>query len=89
MKGAGSFFLRMVCAACCIGGAAAHAQFAPEDEVRLRRDEPLHFKDSVFRQGKAGEVFQVVKYDRASGRVFLLALDSDASTFGELPAGRR
>ncbi|MEO6752997.1 MAG: hypothetical protein ABIP85_14555 [Chthoniobacteraceae bacterium] len=70
-----------MCAACCIGGAAAHAQFAPEDEVRLRRDEPLHFKDSVFRQGKTGEIFKVVKYDRANGSVFLLANGSDGKPF--------
>ncbi len=57
------------------------AQFAPEDEVRLRRDEPLHFKGSVFRQGKAGEVFKVLKYERASGSVFLLANGSDGKPF--------
>jgi len=57
------------------------AQFAPEDEVRLRRDEPLRFRDSVFRQGKAGEVFKVVKYDRAGGIVFLLAHGSDGKPF--------
>ena len=59
----------------------SHAQFAPEDEVRLRRDEPLHFKDAVFRQGKTGEIFKVVKYDRANGSVFLLANGSDGKPF--------
>ena len=57
------------------------AQFAPEDEVRLRRDEPLHFKDSVYRQGKAGEVFKVAKYDRTRGSVFLFAYGSDGMPF--------
>ena len=57
------------------------AQFAPEDEVRLRRDEPLRFKDAVFREGKAGETFKVVRYERASGRVFLLAFGSDGKPF--------
>jgi tetratricopeptide (TPR) repeat protein len=64
---------------CC--SALLRAQFAPEDEVRLRRDEPLHFKDSVFRQGKAGETFKVVKYDRAGGNVFLLASGNDGKPF--------
>ncbi len=68
-----------VAALCCT--ATAFAQFASEDEVRLRRDEPLHFRDAVYRQGKAGEVFEVVKYDRASGRVFLLARGSDGKPF--------
>lgn len=61
--------------------AGLFAQFAPDDEVRLRRDEPLHFKNAVFRHGKAGEVFKVVKYDRASGNVFLLANGSDGKPF--------
>ena len=57
------------------------AQFAAEDEVRLRRDEPLRFKDGVFREGKAGETFKVVRYDRAAGRVYLLARDSEGKPF--------
>jgi tetratricopeptide (TPR) repeat protein len=63
------------------GAGLSHAQFAPEDEVRLRRDEPLLFKDAVYRQGKIGEVFKVLKYDRAAGSVFLLANDADGKPF--------
>lgn len=58
-----------------------HAQFAPEDEVRLRRDEPLRFKDAVFRGGKTGETFKVMRYDRAAGIVYLLAFGSDGKPF--------
>ena len=64
-----------------IGAFAALAQFAAEDEVRLRRDEPLIFKTAVFREGKAGEAFKVVKYDAKAGRVFLLATGSDGRPF--------
>ena len=81
MKGAALFLVRVVCAALCTGSAMLLAQFAPEDEVRLRRDEPLHFKDAVFRHGKTGEVFKVVKYDQAKGQVFLLANGSDGKPF--------
>jgi len=59
----------------------AAAQFAPDDQVRLRRDEPLYFKGSVFREGKAGESFQVLKYDPLNSRVFLMATGSDGKTF--------
>ena len=62
-------------------GATARAQFGAEDEVRLRRDEPLRFKDGVFRTGKIGETFKVVRYDRAAGRVYLLAFGSDGKPF--------
>jgi tetratricopeptide (TPR) repeat protein len=69
-------------AAICLGVApAAFGQFAPEDEVRLRRDEPLLFKAEVFRQGKAGETFKVISYDPAAGRVFVLATGSDGKPF--------
>ncbi|MEQ1853071.1 MAG: hypothetical protein ABMA01_15950 [Chthoniobacteraceae bacterium] len=68
-------------ALCLIRAQGAFAQFAPEDEVRLRRDEPLNFKTAVFRQGKAGESFKVVSYDAAKGRVFLLATASDGKPF--------
>ncbi len=64
----------------CAGGISL-AQFAAEDEVRLRRDEPLRFKDGVFRDGKAGETFKVMRYDRAAGRVYLLAFGSDGKPF--------
>ena len=57
------------------------AQFAAEDEVRLRRDEPLRFKDGVFREGKAGETFKVMRHDRAAGRVYLLTFGSDGKPF--------
>ncbi len=77
---------RIICrwvalAVCVIGPQAAHAQFAAEDQVRLRKDEPLYFKDGVFRTGKAGETFQVLMYDAAHGRVFLGAIGSDGKTF--------
>lgn len=81
MKRGALLLLRIACAVHGIGSAALFAQFAPEDEVRLRRDEPLHFKESVFRQGKIGEIFKVVKYDPAKGQVFLLANDSDGKPF--------
>jgi tetratricopeptide (TPR) repeat protein len=61
--------------------AVLFAQFAAEDEVRLRRDEPLRFKDSVLRQGKTGETYKVMRYDRAAGRVYLLAFGSDGKPF--------
>ena len=61
--------------------ATSFGQFAPEDEVRLLRDEPLLFKDSVFRQGRAGETFKVARYDHASGSVFLLLFGSDGKPF--------
>ncbi|MEO8791846.1 MAG: hypothetical protein ABI464_05900 [Chthoniobacteraceae bacterium] len=64
-----------VIAHCCV--ATLRAQFAPDDEVRLRRDEPLLFNGTVYRQGKTGEVFTVVQYDRARGSVVLLASGSD------------
>ncbi len=72
--------LSVLCAACCAGG-LLRAQFAAEDEVRLRRDEPLHFKEGVFRTGKIGETFKVMRYDRAAGRVYLLAFGSDGKPF--------
>ncbi len=81
MKRRTPLLLRFLCAAFGFGSAILLAQFAPEDEVRLRRDEPLHFKDSVFRQGKAGEIFKVVRYDPSSGYVFLLANGSDGKPF--------
>jgi tetratricopeptide (TPR) repeat protein len=62
-------------------GARLLAQLAEEDEVRLRRDEPLRFKDVVFREAKAGETFKVVRYDRETGRVFLLAYDGEGKPF--------
>ncbi len=65
----------------CWAGTMLLAQFAAEDEVRLRRDVPLRFKDGVFREGKAGETFKVMRYDRAAGRVYLLARDSDGKPF--------
>ena len=65
---------------CCLVS-ALRAQFAAEDEVRLRRDEPLRFKDAVFRDGKSGETFKVIRYDRAAGRVYLLARDSEGKPF--------
>ena len=74
-------FVRAACAACCMASATLLAQFGPEDEVRLTRDVPLHFNGSVFRQGKTGEIFKVVKYDRADGQVFLLANGSDGKSF--------
>lgn len=80
MKAAASF-ARVAWAVCCMANAVLFAQFAPEDEVRLRRDEPLHFKEAVFRHGKTGEVFKVVKYDPAKGQVFLLANGSDGKPF--------
>ncbi len=61
--------------------AVSLAQFGPEDEVRLRRDEPLRFKDAVFREGKIGETFKVMRYDRTAGRVYLLAFGSDGKPF--------
>ena len=64
-----------------LGALTAVAQFAPEDQVRLRRNEPLLFKSAVFREGKAGETFKVVKYDAKAGRVFLLATGSDGKPF--------
>lgn len=64
-----------------IGTLATFAQFAPTDEVRLRRNEPLLFKAGIFREGKAGETFKVVKYDAKAGRVFLLATGSDGKPF--------
>ncbi len=76
--------LRSVLLAAALQGCAAtalFAQFAQDDEVRLRRDEPLHFKDAVFRPGKAGETFRVMRYDRAAGRVYLLAFDGDGKPF--------
>ena len=63
------------------GAVKVRAQFAPEDEVRLRRDEPLFFKDAVYRQGKIGEVFKVARYDSAKGQVFLLSNGSDGKPF--------
>ena len=49
--------------------------------MRLRRDEPLLFKESTWRQGRAGEVFKVVRYDSAAGRVYVLATGSDGKPF--------
>jgi S1-C subfamily serine protease len=59
----------------------AWAQFAPEDEVRLRRDEMLEFRGTKFRQGKQGETFTVIQYDAVLGKVFVLATDSDGKPF--------
>jgi tetratricopeptide (TPR) repeat protein len=59
----------------------AHAQFAPDDEVRLRRDEPLEFKGAKFRQGHRGEIYTVLQYDITLGKVYVLAKDSDGKPF--------
>lgn len=62
-------------------GPAAFGQFAPDDEIRLRRDEPLEFKGSVYRQGRQGEIYTVLKYDVITGKVYLLANDNDGKPF--------
>jgi hypothetical protein len=67
--------------ALCSLSATLLAQFAAEDEVRLRRDEPLRFKGGIFREGKAGDTFKVVRYDPAAGYVYLLAFGSDGKSF--------
>jgi hypothetical protein len=59
----------------------AWAQFAPEDEVRLRRDEMLEFPRGKISAGKQGETFTVIQYDAVLGKVFVLATDSDGKTF--------
>ncbi|MEO6741494.1 MAG: trypsin-like peptidase domain-containing protein [Chthoniobacteraceae bacterium] len=59
----------------------ANAQFVPNDEVELVRDEPLIFNASVYRQGRKGERFHVADYRVATRKIFLLATDSKGRTF--------
>jgi hypothetical protein len=57
------------------------AQFVPNDEVELLRDEPLLFNTSVYRQGKKGERFRVAAYRADLHKVFILATDAKGKSF--------
>ena len=57
------------------------AQFVPNDEVELIRDEPLIFNTSVYRQGRKGERFRVAAYRADSRKIFLFATDAKGKTF--------
>ncbi len=57
------------------------AQFVPNDEVELLRDEPLLFNTSVYRQGRKGERFRVAAYRADSRKIFLFATDAKGKTF--------
>ena len=57
------------------------AQFVPNDEVELLRNEPLLFNTSVYRQGQKGERFRVAAYRADSRKVFLFATDAKGKTF--------
>jgi len=57
------------------------AQFVPNDEVELLRDEPLLFNTSVYRQGQKGERFRIAAYRADSHKIFLFATDANGKTF--------
>ena len=58
----------------------ALAQFAPNDDVELLRDEPLLFSTTVLRQGKKGERFIVAAYRQDTHKVFLVGKDDKGKT---------
>lgn len=58
-----------------------NAQFVPNDEVELLRDEPLLFNTSVYRKGQKGERFRVAAYRADAHKVFLFATDAKGKTF--------
>jgi len=52
------------------------AQFAKDDEVQLKQDEPLSFNNSTYREGHKGEIFTVLAYRSDTRKLYLLATDS-------------
>ncbi|MEA3207752.1 MAG: hypothetical protein QOE70_809 [Chthoniobacter sp.] len=55
----------------------AAGPFEKDAKVRLARDAPLLFQDKPLRNGRAGELFTVLKHDPAAHKVFLLATGGD------------
>ena len=58
-----------------------NAQFVPNDEVELLRDEPLLFNTAIYRQGNKGERFRVAAYRADIHKVFILATDAKGKSF--------
>ena len=51
------------------------AQFQQGDEIKLTRDEPLYFRDQIFRQAKSGETFSVLAHRADAKKVFVRGTD--------------
>ena len=58
-------------------GCSVFAQFAPNDYVRLRRDEPLVAQNGLSQRGKIGEPFEVRGFDPKLQRVYLTTVGGD------------
>lgn len=72
----GSGFSIFLLACMLFGIACANgADFKQGDGVTLMRDEPLYFKNAVYRQGSKGEKFTVYSQNAATHKVFLLTKD--------------
>ena len=64
-----------------LGPYITNAQFVPNDEVELLRDEPLLFNTAIYRQGKKGERFRVAAYRADIHKIFILATDAKGKSF--------
>lgn len=51
------------------------ANYSQGDEITLSRNEPLLFRDQVFRQGRKGEKFTVLVHRQETKKVFISATD--------------
>jgi hypothetical protein len=51
------------------------ADFSKGDVVALTQDEPLYFKDAIYRQGSKGETFTVYSQNAATEKVFVVTKD--------------
>jgi len=58
------------------------AEFSKGDAVTLTRDEPLYFKDSVYRQGSKGETFTVHSHSAEKHKVFVVTKDDKGQPIG-------
>jgi TPR repeat protein len=58
-----------------LSGISRGAAYSPGDEITLTRDEPMLFRDKVFRRGRAGEEFAVLTHRADLKKVFLSATD--------------
>lgn len=74
--------IKTLAAACiALSRGLIHAQFVPDDEIELTRDEPLLFNSSVYRQGRKGEKFRVADYRPATRKVFIFSTDAKGKAF--------
>ncbi|MEI7819910.1 MAG: hypothetical protein WCK55_03260 [Verrucomicrobiota bacterium] len=58
-----------------ISGISRAASCSPGDEITLTRDEPLLFREQVFRQGRKGEKFTVLPHRPDTQKIFVSAKD--------------